>query len=100
MTEQAQQAAPETVNIDSLDQFAFVISEWHKRKVTILEHFLSIPEGTTLEVNNEDIEVKDDLRKGFLLGLNLALNELGVLPFVSTPINQAESTTVNEQQVH
>lgn len=73
---------PETVSIESLDQFVRALQLWHSKKVSILNHLLTIPEGT--EVSGEDGGYKVlewDYREGFILGLKVALSEIGELPF-------------------
>lgn len=75
---------PETVEIDDLNQFVFLLSNWHQDRVTILKQMMEIPQG--FEVSLEDGEpmaLTGDLHKGFKIGLIVALSELGVLPFVA-----------------
>lgn len=74
--------SPETVAIDSLDQFVRALLAWHSNKVQLLQHMLNVPEGT--EVSSEDTAPKvleGDFRDGFILGLKVALSEMGELPF-------------------
>lgn len=74
--------SPETVSIDSLDQFVRALLAWHSNKVQMLQHMQHIPEGT--EVTSEHTAPKvleGDFRDGFILGLKVALSEMGELPF-------------------
>jgi hypothetical protein len=72
----------ETVVVADIDQFIQLLSGWHESKVKTLEHFLSMPEGVEVTFNNEATQtLSGDLHKGFLMGLSLALMELGTLPF-------------------
>jgi hypothetical protein len=73
---------PETVVVADIDQFIQLLSGWHESKVKTLEHMLSMPEGVEVTFNNEAPQIlSGDLHKGFLMGLSLALMELGTLPF-------------------
>lgn len=78
-------AKPETVMIDSLDAFVRALTHWHSHKVQVLKHMQSIPEGSEVEREiqgkKEKITLSGDMLKGFALGLELALDELGELPF-------------------
>lgn len=74
---------PNTVPMSDLDQFVRHLVAWHQTKIAELEHMLQIPQGIEVTFNNESpIILKDDLHKGFLMGLSLGLMELGHLPFV------------------
>lgn len=77
-----QQQQPETVVIETLDGFVRALQNWHSNKVQLLKHMQQIPEGT--EVTRDDGEpqaLEGDLLKGFILGLEVALSEMGELPF-------------------
>lgn len=75
----------EVIEIKSLDNFILVLMDWHETKVKELEHLLSIPEGIAVSVNEEPpLTLQGDLHKGFLIGLSVALIELGHLPFISS----------------
>lgn len=76
------QLEPEAIMIESLDDFVRALHQWHSNKVQLLKHLMSIPEGT--EVTDDDgpkVALDGDLRKGFVLGLKVALAEMGELPF-------------------
>lgn len=76
------QEQPETIEVTSIDHFIAILSSWHGEKVKLLEHMLEVPEGTEVNYNGEgDLPLTGDLRKGFIIGLSLALMELGTLPF-------------------
>ena len=81
-TNEANVSQPETVSIDTLDQFVRALHAWHSNRVQILQHLTSIPVGT--EVSGDDQVnriLEGDFREGFILGLKVALSELGELPF-------------------
>lgn len=68
--------------INDLDRFVAVLMDWHQTKVKVLEHLLEIPEGAEVVFNEGATqELTGDLRQGFLIGLSVALIELGNLPF-------------------
>ena len=72
----------ETVLVQNIDQFIQLLSGWHDSKVKTLEHFLSMPEGIEVTFNEQAPQIlSGDLHKGFIMGLSLALMELGTLPF-------------------
>lgn len=88
-SQRASAAQPTPVLIDNVDTFGMLLNEWHSAQLAMTRHFLSIPEGTEMEIaetgkDAEKIVVGGDLRKGFLLGIHLALNHFGRLPFGPT----------------
>lgn len=84
MTEATNTETPQLVHIQNLDQFIALISHWHGQKVKVLEHMLTLPEGTAMQINEgNDIVMEGQMLEGFKAGLGLALMELGELPFVT-----------------
>lgn len=70
------------IPIDDLQTFAEKLSEWHSRKVQVINQLMQIPDGTVFSVEDgEDQVMTGDIRQGFLVGLTVALAELGKLPF-------------------
>lgn len=75
---------PEIVPVEDLDAFVQILTRWHANKVRLLEHMMEIPDGTELSVNDgPSVKLAGDLRDGFMVGLTVALGELGQLPFVT-----------------
>ncbi len=76
--------APETVQINDLNNFVTLLSGWHGNKVAMLKHMQQIPEGTTMQVgeNGPEVVLAGDMLTGFKAGIDLALMELGELPFL------------------
>lgn len=75
---------PQTVVVNDLDEFVRTLAGWHNHKVMVLEHMMEIPSGTEVVFNkNAPVVLEGDLLKGFCMGLNLALMELGKLPFAA-----------------
>ena len=74
----------EIVEMESLDEFVSALTNWHESRVALLEHMLQMPEGTPFSFNDgKDEYLTGDLHRGFLVGLTVALGELGTLPFLS-----------------
>lgn len=91
----------ETVVVADIDQFIQLLSGWHQNKVKTLEHMLSVPEGTEVTFNEEAQQIlSGDLHKGFVMGLSLALMELGTLPFAVEMDVEANPETTNEPVQH
>lgn len=96
------QDTPETLEVNDLDHFVRLLTGWHTTKVNVLRHILSVPTGTAVEINGEELVLDGDLHKGFVAGVTVALAELGSLPFVAeTEDQQAETATSDESiQAH
>lgn len=83
----------EIVEVTNIDHFITILSSWHSHKVKLLEHMLEIPDGTEVNYNGEgDIPLHGDMHKGFIIGLSLALMELGTLPFGCEYEEQGEAS--------
>ena len=82
----------DTVEIKDLDHFVMLLSKWHTNKVNVIKHMLEVPETSEVQIGDEaPITVAGDFRKGYQLGLSLALSELGELPFVAELEESAEA---------
>lgn len=82
--ETIEQQTAETVGITDLDQFVFLLANWHKNRVAQMKHLMEIPEDTLVvdEDSPDPIPLTGDIRKGFLMGIITGLSILGELPFV------------------
>lgn len=90
-------SAPDTLEINDLDQFVQILLAWHQDKVKRLEHMLTIPEGVEVMVNEgEAQELSGDLHKGFLIGLTVGLMELGILPFATSKEGEEQAPAAND----
>lgn len=81
----SQEASQETamIEVTSLDDFIPVLVNWHNLRVARLKHLLDTPEGVSVTMDNaEELELTGDTLKGFTLGVQIALHQLGQLPFV------------------
>lgn len=76
-------AVPETVAIENLDQFVKILVAWHASKIKTIKHLLEIPEGSAFEVGEDTLVLTSDVLAGFKFGLEMALMQLGELPFVA-----------------
>lgn len=92
------QATPMTP-IETVPQFAGYVINWHDNKVARLEHYLTIPEGTTVEVQDapgnpaSQVTLTGDALLAFKAGILAALNEFAQLPFA--PLASAEDGVAN-----
>lgn len=74
----------ETFPITDVNHFAQLIGTWHKRHVMRVAHYLNVPEGLEVKIDEDQpIVLTGDAYKAFLIAINLSLNELGTLPFVA-----------------
>ena len=72
----------ETIDVGSLDDFVHMLVSWHSHKHAILTHMLDMPDGTSMQVGEgEPVAMTGDMLAGFKAGIQLALMELGTLPF-------------------
>ena len=72
----------EVIMIDTLDGFVKALHHWHHNKVQVIKHLQSIPEGTEVSKESEEpFVLTGDALKGFVMGLQVALEEIGELPF-------------------
>lgn len=82
MTEAVQTNPAETVVVADLDQFTALLFGWHTARVKMLNHLLTVPEGTQMVVGeDEPITLEGDVLAGFKAGIEMSLMELGTLPF-------------------
>lgn len=70
--------------INTLEEFAYVIEAWQKNVNDQLNHLLEVPEGTNIEIGEgEDTQSKvltGDYLEGFTLGVQLAISTLNDNP--------------------
>ena len=89
---------PENIQIAGLDQFGFFLSQWHQKQVSQLKQLEQIPDGFAVSVDDEpEVALTGDLRKGFLMGITVALSLFQNLPFM---VQTEEPEAANEPQVH
>ena len=90
MSEQAaqqQEEANDLLAVTDLDHFITMLTDWHNRQVATVKHLQEVPNGITVVIGEGDDADKKTLEgeflEGFQLGLDLALNYLGKLPFMA-----------------
>ena len=77
-------AKPDTITVENVNTFAYLVGNWHKNKVARLEYMLEIPDGSQVGFDDEHlITLTGDVLTAFKIGITTALSELGVLPFLA-----------------
>lgn len=72
----------ETVPITDMGQAVGMIIDWHNNKTAIVQHMLTIPEGTSADIEGQEpLVLTGDVLRAYRLGVQTALAELGKLPF-------------------
>lgn len=78
-------AAADIVPIDSLDQFVQILTAWHDSRKQQCLKLLAVPEGTQFQVGDgieaRDVTLEGPMLDGFRFGVEMALMQLGALPF-------------------
>lgn len=70
--------------IIDVNDLASKLMNWHDNRVLRLQHMLSIPIGTEVELDGEETLVLEGATlSAFRLGIQVALSELGQLPIVA-----------------
>ena len=86
-TEQTQETADELLAVTNLDHFITLLTDWHNKQVATVKHLNNAPQGIKILIG-EGEEAKEktlegEFLEGFQLGIGLALNYLGTLPFMA-----------------
>lgn len=86
-TPDVQEQVPEgAFMIETIDQFAQLIQDWHSNTVATIKHMIDVPDGMEVVIEGEEpFKMEGEIQRGYKLGLNIALNYLGPLPFGSAP---------------
>lgn len=72
----------EIVHVSNMHDFIMLMQDWHAKQVATIEHFNEIPPGTEVAIEGEEsFKLEGNARRGFQLGLSMALSYLGTLPF-------------------
>jgi hypothetical protein len=94
---EAQAEKPETIFVNDLDHFITLLVRWHDTKCRLLKHMCDIPADATFEIDGVDQPFTPEMRKGFILAIDIALAELGTLPFAAET-DEEEPTAANDAQ--
>ena len=88
----------DTLVIEDMNQFVQSLVAWHSEKVKVLEHMMEVPDGSIMETNGIEATLTGDMLAGFKAGIELALMELGTLPFAyeTEPPEAANDSTQAE----
>ena len=93
--EQTQETADELLAVTGLDHFITLLTDWHNRQVATVKHLQTVPSGITVVIGEDDEAehktLEGDFLAGFHLGLGLALNYLGTLPFMAEYVDDAST---------
>lgn len=91
--EQTQETDDEILAVTDLDHFITLLTDWHNRQVATIKHLNTVPPGLKIIIGEgEDAKEKTmegDFLEGFQLGIGLALNYLGTLPFMAEYVDDA-----------
>lgn len=74
---------PDIIVIDDLSKFVQVLATWHAEKCAVVQHLLAVPEDTAFEIGDETLVLAGPALAGFKFGIELAMMQLGTLPFVA-----------------
>jgi len=72
---------PETIQVESIEQFVQITSAWHAKQVNTLRHMTEIPEGSEMQAGDVKVTLTGDILVGFKAGIETALLAMGNLPF-------------------
>lgn len=74
--------APETITLDSVDSIVRGVMTWHAHHVAVVKHMRDVPPGSEISFDGQKIVMTPENLAIFQAGINVALSELGTLPFV------------------
>lgn len=79
----AQHALPEdSIPVENLNDFVRMLAGWHANAVTKVQHLQQVPVDSVFQVEDEtEIVMTPPVLAGFKLGIELAMDQLGTLPF-------------------
>ena len=84
---QTQETADELLAVTGLDHFIALLTDWHNRQVATVKHLREVPAGMQMIIGDgedaKEMKLEGERLEGFQLGLDLALNFLGTLPFMA-----------------
>ena len=91
--EQTQETADELLAVTDLDHFIALLTDWHSRQVATVKHLREVPTGMQMIIGDgedaKEMKLEGERLEGFQLGLDLALNFLGTLPFMAEYVDDA-----------
>ena len=102
MNSEASQPTPElpndTLPVEDLDAFVRHLVAWHNHQVAAVQHLTQLPEGSTFQIGDgpeaEQLVMESKVLAGFKFGVEMALMQLGKLPFLVEVEPEAEDAPV------
>lgn len=92
---------PEIVPINDIDQFAFLVANWHANRLGQLQQALAVPDEVEIACDftgsGVDTPLTAEQRVAFKAGLIVAMDLFKELPFTVTPEPDAEESPATEQ---
>lgn len=92
-TTSGEQSPSAMIPVDNIHEFVHFLNGWHQERVKQLRHMIEMPEGITMIVGEgaeeKSVTMEGQLLAGFKAGVELALMQLGTLPF-SVELEDAE----------
>lgn len=74
---------PDLFQVEDLDQFVQILTVWHAEKCAAVQHLLTVPEGSTFEIEGKETVLVGSALDAFKLGIEMTMMQLGSLPFVA-----------------
>lgn len=74
---------PDLFQVEDLDQFVQILTVWHAEKCAAVQHLLTVPEGSTFEIEGKETVLIGAALDAFKLGIEMTMMQLGSLPFVA-----------------
>lgn len=72
----------EIVEMTDLDQFVQTLTAWHQAQCAKVQHMLKLPLGATFDIEGKRVVLRGKAMDAFKLGVEMALMQLGTLPFL------------------
>ena len=78
-----EQVQSELLQVEDLNQFVQILSAWHTEKCAAVQHLLTVPEGSTFEIEGKEVVLVGAALDAFKLGIEMTMMQLGTLPFIA-----------------
>lgn len=96
----------EATHPELIRKLVTVTQGWHERALAEAGHMLQIPEGTEVEIGDNEkgtseiLKLTGEAHKAFLLGLTMAANLFVELPFTTMTQEEADELQQSQSTVH
>jgi hypothetical protein len=82
--EAIQEAQPDVLPIENMDQFVQILTAWHGERCAVVQQLLEVPEGSEFQVGDApSLVLAGSMLDAFKLGIEMTMMQLGELPFVA-----------------